>query len=127
MLLLLDTHILIWFITGDNSLKNEFKEAVVNLNNQCFVSMASIWEIAIKTRLGKLDLNISFETLNALLEKNQISLLPIAYNHIQQLLTLPLHHNDPFDRLIISQAIIENLSIVSVDVKFKLYNVSLIG
>jgi PIN domain nuclease of toxin-antitoxin system len=89
--------------------------------------MASIWEIAIKTRLGKLDLNISFETLYTILQKNQIELLPIAFNHVQQLLTLPLHHNDPFDRLIISQAVIDNLSLVSVDAKFSLYNVSLLA
>jgi PIN domain nuclease of toxin-antitoxin system len=88
--------------------------------------MARIWEIAIKTRLEKLDINISFDTFKAVLINNQIELLPIHFEHIQQLLTLPVHHNDPFDRLIISQAIYEDVIVVSKDAKFKLYDIKMI-
>jgi PIN domain nuclease of toxin-antitoxin system len=126
MQLLLDTHILIWFINGDKQLDEDVKTNIKNLNNQCYFSMASIWEIAIKTRLEKLDINISFDTLKAVLINNQIELLPIHFEHIQQLLTLPVHHNDPFDRLIISQAIYEDVIVVSKDAKFKLYDIKMI-
>ena len=88
--------------------------------------MASIWEIAIKTTLGKLNINISFDTLKLILIANKIEVLPIDFEHIQQLLVLPPHHTDPFDRLIIAQAISEDISIVTKDVKFDLYNVSVI-
>ena len=113
MQLLLDTHILIWFINGDEQLDENTKTSIKNINNQCYISMASIWEIAIKTKLGKLDINISFDTLKALLINNQIELLTVNFEHIQQLLTLPLHHTDPFDRLIISQALYEEIIVVS--------------
>ena len=126
MQLLLDTHILIWFINGDKQLDEDTKASIKNLNNQCYLSMASIWEIAIKIRLGKLDINISFDTLKTVLINNQIELLPIHFEHIQQLLTLPLHHNDPFDRLIISQAVCEDIIVASKDAKFKLYDIKLI-
>ena len=126
MQLLLDTHILIWFINGDKQLDEDTKASIKNLNNQCYLSMASIWEIAIKIRLGKLDINISFDTLKTVLINNQIELLPIHFEHIQQLLTLPLHHNDPFDRLIISQAISEDIIVASKDAKFKFYDIKLI-
>ncbi len=126
MQLLLDTHILIWFLNGDNQLTEEIKNSIKNLDNKCYVSMASIWEIAIKTTLGKLNINISFDTLKLILIANKIEVLPIDFEHIQQLLVLPPHHTDPFDRLIIAQAISEDISIVTKDAKFDLYNVSLI-
>ncbi len=126
MHLLLDTHILIWFLNGDNHLTEETKKSIKNLDNKCYVSMASIWEIAIKTTLGKLNINISFDTLKLILIANKIEVLPIDFEHIQQLLVLPPHHTDPFDRLIIAQAISEDISIVTKDVKFDLYNVSVI-
>ena len=120
MQLLLDTHILIWFINGDVQLTEDLRGNIKNLKNQCYVSIASIWEIAIKTRLGKLNLNISFDILKAILITNQIQLLPISFEHTQQLLSLPLHHTDPFNRLIIAQAVYENMVIVSKDAKFRL-------
>ena len=126
MQLLLDTHILIWFINGDVQLTEDLRGNIKNLKNQCYVSIASIWEIAIKTRLGKLNLNISFDILKAILITNQIQLLPISFEHTQQLLSLPLHHTDPFDRLIIAQAVYENMVIVSKDAKFRLYDITLL-
>ena len=102
---LLDSHALIWFLNGDKDLSSKARKAIESPGAINFISIVSLWEIAIKIRLGKLDINISFDTLKTVLINNQIELLPIHFEHIQQLLTLPLHHNDPFDRLIISQAI----------------------
>ena len=126
MQLLLDTHILIWFINGESQLPEEAKKHIKNLNNQCYISMASIWEIAIKSALGKLQLNISFDTLKTLLIHNNIAILPINFEHIQQLLKLPIYHSNPFDRLIIAQAIDEDITIVTKDSKFELYDVSVL-
>jgi PIN domain nuclease of toxin-antitoxin system len=75
----------------------------------------------LKVKAGKLDLNISFDKLKSLLINNQIELLPVGFEHIQQLLSLPQHHNDPFDRIIIAQAIVEELTIISDDKMFKQY------
>ncbi len=88
--------------------------------------MAGIWEIAIKSALGKLQINISFDTLKSILIHNNIALLPVNFEHIQQLLKLPLNHSDPFDRLMIAQAICEDITIITKDSKFELYDVSLL-
>jgi PIN domain nuclease of toxin-antitoxin system len=118
---LLDTHILIWFLTGNERLSEKTKTIIKNIDNNCYISLASIWEIALKVKAGKLDLNISFDKLKSLLINNQIELLPVGFEHIQQLLSLPQHHNDPFDRIIIAQAIVEELTIISDDKMFKQY------
>ena len=107
-------------------MSDEARIKIKNLHNQCYVSMASIWEIAIKSTLGKLQLNISFETLKSLLIHNNIALLPINFEHIQHLLKLPMNHSDPFDRLIIAQAICEDITVVTKDAKFELYDVTLL-
>lgn len=120
--LLLDTHILIWFLTGNERLTASTKSAIKNLNNNCYISIASIWEMALKTRIGKLELSFSFEDLKNLIIQNQIDILPIDFEHIQLLTTLPLHHSDPFDRMIIAQAITEDFILISNDKLFEKYN-----
>jgi len=124
--LLLDTHALIWFINGDKQLPEKAIELIINLDNKCFVSVASIWEIAIKLSLKKLDLNGGFEDISRLMKRYEIELLPLTFGHIQKLLTLDFYHRDPFDRIIISQGMVENLTIVTKDEIFINYPVKVV-
>jgi len=96
------------------------------LYSQCFVSIATIWEIAIKISLGKLDLNGGFDDIARPLQRYEIELLPISFEHVQKLLKLDFHHRDPFDRIIISQGLVEKLSIITKDENFCKYNVRII-
>lgn len=126
MNLLLDTHAFIWFMEGDSSLSGKSREAITNIQNNCFISIASLWEIAIKFHLGSLKLTSDFSNIATFLEENQIELLPVSFNHLQKLLTLEYYHRDPFDRIIISQALTEELTIVSRDVNFPKYTSDLL-
>ncbi|MEI6049707.1 MAG: type II toxin-antitoxin system VapC family toxin [Bacteroidota bacterium] len=94
--LLLDTHALIWFINGDNQLPVKSIKLIKNLDTKCFVSIASVWEIAIKLSLGKLDLNGGFDDISRIMKLYNIELLPLTFEHIEKLLTLNYHHRDPF-------------------------------
>ena len=100
MAFLLDTHAFLWFASGDEKLPIHIQDTIKNLKNSCFVSVASMWEISIKQRLGKLNSTLSIDKLFKLAEKNQIEILRISSEHLMKLSKLPLHHNDPFDRLI---------------------------
>jgi len=104
MNLLLDTHALIWLTEADNHLSQSAKSAIENPVNTCFVSVASFWEMAIKTSLGKLEMQIPLTTLKSLIIENGIEILPIEVGHTLLIAQLPFHHKDPFDRLLIAQA-----------------------
>ena len=119
--LLLDTHAFIWFISGDSSLPPKVLDAIKNVENKCFISIASLWEIAIKSSLKKLELKSDFNRIVDFLADNDIEILPITFDHLQRLLTLEFHHKDPFDRIIISQALAERLTILSKDEHFPSY------
>lgn len=122
MRLLLDTHTFIWFINGDNTLPSNLIDKIKNLENRCFISVASLWEIAIKTSLQKLELKSDFNEIKKILINTNIELLPITFEHLQVLTNLQYIHRDPFDRLIISQGIFENLTIITKDdifIKYK--------
>ena len=121
--LLLDTHTFIWFLTGDNQLSNHVKKLIEDTSNKCFISIASIWEIAIKSSLNKLELAGDFNQIRNFIIENDIDVLPITFEHIQYLLKLPFHHRDPFDRIIIAQAFVEKLTLASRDDAFKQYDV----
>ena len=121
--LLLDTHALIWFMNGDNQLPEKSILLIKSIDNKCLVSIASIWEIAIKQSLGKLDLNGGLNEISKIMLRYEIQLLPITFEHIQRLLTLDFHHRDPFDRIIISQAFVERLFVVTKDDNFPKYNI----
>ncbi|WP_293308542.1 type II toxin-antitoxin system VapC family toxin [Pedobacter sp. UBA5917] len=123
---MLDTHIVIWFITNDNKLSKKIKALIEDSNNKCFVSIASYWELSIKYALGRLNLHSTIEEIFGIIEKSGLDILPITLNHILQLSKLEHHHNDPFDRLIISQSITENLQIISNDNYFPAYKIQLI-
>lgn len=124
MRLLIDTHTFLWFIDDDPSLTPLAKSLIAEPSNEILLSVASAWEIAIKVRLGKLTLPAPLLAfLRAQLLTNSIQLLPISLEHATSVADLPLHHRDPFDRLIIAQAMVENLPVVSADAAFDNYPV----
>lgn len=118
---LLDTHTFLWFINNDSNLSASTK-TLLESKVILLLSIASLWEIAIKTSLGKLSLPVSFGLfIPSQLSLNKIDILAIEPAHLNLVASLPFYHKDPFDRLIIAQAIIENLPIVSVDSAFDAY------
>ncbi|SDC62909.1 type II toxin-antitoxin system VapC family toxin [Pedobacter soli] len=126
MAYLLDTHTFLWFVAGDNQLPASIKKKLSDINESCFLSIASLWEIAIKKQIGKLDLKIGFEELFRFAERNQIEIISINETHLTTLLSLDLQNNDPFDRIIVSQALSENLILISRDKKLKNYKIKLL-
>lgn len=121
---LLDTHALLWFLAGDPQLSLHARRIIESPSAQMLVSIASLWEIAIKNSTGKLSLPEPFEiAFPARLNANNIRLLPIAIAHLEEVARLPFHHRDPFDRLLIAQARAESIPIVSVDSAFAPYSV----
>ncbi len=126
MNLLLDTHALIWFITDNDKLSSLAKHNIENKQNNCFVSIASYWEIGIKHSLGRLDLNSDLSKIFKIIEATEFDILPITVNQILMNSKLEYHHQDPFDRIMIAQAITENLTIISKDSQFDKYNVPII-
>ncbi|MGI8670889.1 MAG: type II toxin-antitoxin system VapC family toxin [Aridibacter sp.] len=122
MKLLLDTHTLLWFIAGDSSLSATARNLIEDTTNEKYVSTASLWETAIKISIGKMSLTTTFDTLFPhQLIINGFELLPIKVNHISAIISLPFHHRDPFDRILIAQAIEENMDLVSIDAVFDNY------
>ena len=121
---LIDTHIFLWFISGDNKLPKTLKQKIEDINTPCFISIASFWEITIKKQLGKLELKLSLKELFQYAERNNIEIVQIAYDHLNQLSKLPNIHGDPFDRLMISQVISEKLILLSVDETLRNYKVN---
>jgi PIN domain nuclease of toxin-antitoxin system len=127
MKILLDTQVFLWFIMGSERLSEAHRVLIEEGDNQCCISIASLWEIAIKVSLSKLELSFSFDSLvEEHIERNGLSLLPLETSHLKQLLALPHHHRDPFDRMIIAQAIAEDLSVISSDPLFQKYDLNLI-
>jgi PIN domain nuclease of toxin-antitoxin system len=115
---LLDTHSLIWFLEDNDKLSILAKTEIKNIQNRCFVSIASLWEIALKTGIDKLKLDVPFSRLKNEIQENNFEILPIELKHLEQLLFLNFHHRDPFDRLLIAQAQNEKMIIISKDENF---------
>ena len=127
MNLLLDTHTLLWFIAGSSSLSASARTLIEDAENDKFVSIVSIWETAIKISTGKMSLSSPFDTLfPRQLEINGFELLPVKVEHTSLVTTLPFHHRDPFDRLLIAQGIVEDFVIVTRDTEFSDYPVKLL-
>ena len=126
MKILLDTHTFLWFLGGNTELSKQARTLIENPKHEKYISIASFWEIAIKNSLGKLTLDVPFSELKTEAIKNSFQLLPITFEGTLQLIILPFQHRDPFDRIIISQAMVNNLTIVSCDNNLSLYSVSLL-
>jgi PIN domain nuclease of toxin-antitoxin system len=124
MKLLIDTHVAIWFITEDKQLPKKVKTLIEDSTNECFVSIASLWEMGIKYSLGKLDLKADLKKIFELIDQSGLTLMPITTTHILTNSVLDFHHRDPFDRLIIAQAKSEGFTLVSKDEMFKDYNIN---
>jgi PIN domain nuclease of toxin-antitoxin system len=123
--LLLDTHALLWFLNDDPSLSATAKALIQDPANRKFVSVASCWEIAIKVGLKKLDLGEPATTfLPRELATNGFGLLGIELIHATSVESLPPHHKDPFDRLLVAQSMIEKLPVVSVDAQLDAYGIT---
>lgn len=120
MRILLDTHCLLWWLDDAPELGTVGRELIADPQNLIFVSVASFWELRIKEGIGKIELPSNF--LEAVREQS-FEMLPIGVEHTERLCGLPLHHRDPFDRLIIAQAMDEGLTVLSHDRAIALYDV----
>lgn len=127
MRLLLDTHTFLWFIQGSESVSEGAIAAITDPTNQKLISTASLWEIAIKVSISKLEIGMS---MSDLVERqvlgNAFDILSIASEHLNVLAKLPFHHKDPFDRLIIAQSMAENIPVISKDRVFRNYPIQLL-
>ena len=123
---LLDTHTFLWFIDGNENLSPKALEHIENENAQNFISIVSLWEIAIKLSLGKLEVNIPFKQIEDVVFKNNFQILPISFTDLLKLSELPFHHRDPFDRLLIAQCINNEMMFLSKDENVSKYNASII-
>lgn len=124
MKLLLDTHTFLWLNDDVGGLSENVKSIFAEGIHDFYLCMVSAWEMQIKNQLGKLELSVGVEEMiNKNRQENNIRLLQIDLPHIGQLSQLPQHHKDPFDRIIIAQAMLENMAIVSIDQVFSEYGV----
>jgi PIN domain nuclease of toxin-antitoxin system len=121
--LLLDTHAMLWFVAGDERLSRRARKAIESPDTINYISVASWWEIAIKCSLGKLRIDRPLEDFMDERVEEGFRLLSIEAQHLPALSTLPFHHRDPFDRLIICQAMIENMTICTGDNRFAAYDI----
>ena len=122
MILSIDTHVLLWWLADDVTLSQTIRATISDGKNLVFVSAAAAWEMVIKSALGKLDIPSDLE---AALTANRFQPLPITIPHARAVVDFPHHHNDPFDRLLIAQAKVEGLTLVTRDGQNKNYDVSI--
>jgi len=121
---LLDTHTFLWWVWDAPELSAKARKILENPENECLLSLASSWEIAIKLSLGKLTLTSGIDRfIPEQLSANGFRQLGIEFRHVARVATLPFHHRDPFDRLLLAQAMEEKLTIVSADAVFRKYAV----
>lgn len=125
MKLLLDTCSFLWFVNGElDKISQTAKDLFLNEDSEIFLSVVSCWEISIKWSIGKLELSYPPDVfLKTQIQRNQLSLLPIELEHAVEVTELPFHHRDPFDRLLVAQAIIEKFPLISVDKTLSQYDI----
>lgn len=124
MNVLLDTHAFLWLATGDIRLSETARKTFLNQENSLFFSAASYWEICIKMSLGKISLKTGwFQTIQNEMEINAIQWLPIEMTHCAKVIKLPFHHRDPFDRMLVAQAITEKMQLLSRDSRLSAYSI----
>ena len=124
-MILLDTHSLIWFMYDDSQL-SELALSEIKSEEKVYVSIVSLWEIAIKQSIGKINISNTIQEIADKCYEADVSILPISAVHLDQIRQLPDIHSDPFDRLLISQAITEDLAIITRDTMISLYDVKTI-
>jgi PIN domain nuclease of toxin-antitoxin system len=125
MTLLLDTHSLIWFFSGHPKISDTARKLIEDVEQKKLISLVSVWEMGIKQSKGKLTLSLSLEDyIKEKIKLEDFEILPIQLNHLGMISSLPFHHNDPFDRLLIAQAIVENIPILSRDIAFDSYHIN---
>lgn len=124
--ILLDTHILLWALTSDKRLKPDARELITDRNHYVAVSIVSVWEVAIKVSVGKLDSSVSVQQFLDALNRFEVDLLAVEPEHVEEYAQLPLHHRDPFDRMLIAQAKHEGMHLLTADPQFKAYDVPLV-
>jgi PIN domain nuclease of toxin-antitoxin system len=120
---LLDTHTLIWFAAEDARVPPSITDVIARDPTITCVSVASLWEIAIKLSTGKLELDGGLENLLDGMKRNRLESLPIAPSHLVQVSRLPFHHRDPFDRMLVAQALADDLTLISADSQLDAYGV----
>lgn len=124
MRILLDTHTLLWFVDASPNLSDYARHVIDDPANQRVVSIVSLWEIAIKHSLGRLALSLPFDQYVAThLTPNKVEILPIEIEHLLTFARMLWHHRDPFDRILVAQALTENVPIISVDTALDAYGV----
>ncbi len=124
MQLLLDSHVFLWWVEDDPKLSNLARNLIANTDNDCFVSLATAWELAIKAGQGKLNLKSTVSNyVGRHIQINAFNLLDVKLAHIDGVELLPPHHKDPFDRLLIAQAKSEGLQLISADIAFDAYKI----
>jgi len=124
--IILDTHAVIWFFEDNKRLSKTAIDTIYNLENMIYVSSASVWELAIKLSTGKLVFDGGIENFIETIYKNEFELLGISPKHIKMVAVLPFIHRDPFDRMIVAQAIAEDMAIMTVDenvVKYEIMSI----
>jgi len=126
MKLLLDTHAFLWFVSGDERLSRRARQQLAAPGAQPVLSVASVWEIAIKAGLERLDLPLPVDRFIAEKVADGLQVLDIEWRHATAVAGLPWHHNDPFDRLLIAQALHEHLPLITADAVFPKYGVAII-
>jgi PIN domain nuclease of toxin-antitoxin system len=124
MKVLLDTHAFLWLISGDDRLSETAKKTFLDSGNILFFSAASLWEICIKMSLGKLSLNRGWlKTIQDEMHVNTIQWLSIEMPHCVELTNLPFHHRDPFDRMLVAQAMVDGMKLLSRDSRLSSYDI----
>jgi PIN domain nuclease of toxin-antitoxin system len=127
MKILLDTHAFLWLITGDERLSKTSRKTFLNTENRLYFSIVSLWEMCIKKSLDKISLkNKWLDIIQEEMKANSIQWLPVDVSHCVKVIELPFHHRDPFDRMLIAQAMTEDLSILSRDNRFSAYDIKCI-
>ena len=121
MRILIDTHILLWWLEGNPRLAERGRKEIDSENNEIYVSCVSLWEIAIKTALGKLKMP---NGLPEILKKNAIAIVPVLPHHVASFSSVPVLHGDPFDRMLIAQTLAEDLTLMTHDRQISAYAIS---
>jgi PIN domain nuclease of toxin-antitoxin system len=123
---LLDTQSFVWFVMGDPRLPQRWRELIEHPLSVSYLSIASLWELAIKEGTGKLHIDVTFPELIELhVLGNVFTILPVSIEHLLELRKLPHYHRDPFDRVIIAQSIVENLTVITTDSQFDKYSIQI--